>query len=150
MMGKSAHGVAAWGAALVMLAAIAAPSLAQTPAKALRDQLVGHWRLVAVSVGDLEPYGPHPQGSMFLDAGGRYSVIVISDGGARSLAYFGPYTVDDAGNTVTMHIDASNRANAVGRDEKRLIMLNGDELILENQTPTRSLGSIKLTWQRAN
>ncbi len=98
-----------------------------------QDQLVGHWRLVSISIGDAQPYGANPQGSMFLDAGGHYSVIVVTGGGASSISYFGTYTVDDADGSMTMHIDASSRAGAAGRDEKRLVTLSGDELIVENR-----------------
>ena len=149
MVKMSARKRAAYLSSLVMLALVAAPAFAQTAANSLKEQLVGEWRLVSVDVGDAKPYGAHPQGAMFLDAGGRYSVIVISDGGARSVAYFGAYTVNDADKTVSMHIEASNRANAVGRDEKRVATVDGDSLTLENQTPARSLGMIKLTWRRA-
>ncbi len=150
MMRKNARGVAACLSSLVLLAAIAAPSFAQTQAKSLEEQLVGHWRLVSNSVGDAQPYGVHPQGSMFLDAGGDYSIIVVSDGGARSISYFGAYTLDAADSTMTMHIDASSRAGAAGRDEKRVVAVSGDELTVENRQPARSLGSIKMTWRRAN
>lgn len=150
MMRKNARGVAACLSSLVLLAAIAAPSFAQTQAKSLEEQLVGHWRLVSISVGDAQPYGVHPQGSMFLDAGGDYSIIVVSDGGARSISYFGAYTLDAADSTMTMHIDASSRAGAAGRDEKRVVAVSGDELTVENCQPARSLGSIKMTWRRAN
>lgn len=149
-MRKNARGVAACLASLALLAAVAAPSFAQTPAKPLKDQLAGHWRLVSISIGDAQPYWPHPQGSMFFDAGGDYSVIVVSDGGARSISYFGAYTANDADGTLTMHIDASSHAGAAGRDEKRLVTVSGDQLTVENRQAAGSPGSIKLTWQRAN
>ena len=80
------------------LAWLAVPAAAQTPAKSLKEQIIGHWQLVSVTVNDTTPYGANPQGSMFLDAGGHISVIVISAGGARNTSYFGTYTVDDAAN----------------------------------------------------
>ncbi len=150
MMRNIARGVVACVSAFVLLASIAAPSFAQTPAKSLMDQLVGHWRLVSVSIGDAQPYGANPQGSMFLDAGGHYSVIVITGGGASSISYFGTYTVDDADASMTMHVAASSHAGAAGRDEKRRVAFSGNELIVENQNPAHSLGSIKLTWMRAD
>ena len=75
---------------------------------------------------------------------------MVSDGGARSISYFGAYTLDAADSTMTMHIDASSRAGAAGRDEKRVVAVSGDELTVENRQPARSLGSIKMTWRRAN
>jgi hypothetical protein len=133
------------------LAPITTTSVAQTPAKSLKDQLVGHWQLVSVTIGNRTPYGPDPQGSLFFDATGHYSLIVISTGNARNVAYFGTYTVNDADNSIVMHIDASSSSlSAAGRDEKRLVTLSGDELIVANQTPSGSPGAIKLTWKQAN
>jgi len=130
----------------------AAP-LAQTPGKSLQDALVGHWQLVSVTANERTPYGAKPQGSLFFDAGGHFSIIVISDGDARSVAYFGAYTVSDADKSMSLHIEDSTGGgspNAAGRDLKRLVVLNGDELTIQNQTPAGAPGNIKLTWKRAN
>lgn len=134
------------------LAWLAVPAAAQTPAKSLKEQLIGHWQLVSVTVNDTTPYGANPQGSMFLDAGGHISVIVISAGGARNASYFGTYTVDDARKSMTIHIDGSsgNNGNANGRDVKRLLALKGDELTVANETPAGAAGPIKLTWKQSN
>jgi len=146
-----ARGVVGCLSSLVVLASISTPSFAQASSKSqLTAQLIGHWRLVSISIGATQPYGADPRGSMFLDAGGHYSVIVVTDGGARSISYFGAYTVDDADAMMTLHIDASSRAGAAGRDEKRRVTFNGDELIVQNQAPAGSLGAVKVTWTRAN
>jgi hypothetical protein len=138
---------------ILALASIATSSSAQTPAKSLKDQLVGHWQLVSVAINDRTPYAADPQGSMFLDASGHYSVIVISVGEARSISYFGTYTVNDADKSMTMHVDASSGGSGVkaaGRDEKRLITFSGDHLIVANQTPSGAPGPVKVTWKEAN
>lgn len=151
-MNTKAHGIVACVASFVFLAltSIGATSSAQTPAKSLKDQLVGHWQLVSVSINRSSPYGANPQGSMFLDAGGHYSVIVITAGRARNVSYFGTYTVDDTDSSVTMHIDGSSNANAVGRDEKRFVSFSGDELVVANQKSAGPIGGVKLTWKQAN
>ncbi len=92
-----------------------------------------------MSLGGTTPYGDSPKGSMFIDAGGNYSVIVISDGKAKDISYFGTYTVDDANKMLTLHIDASSQSRADGRDLKRAISFNGDELVR---------GTVKLTWKK--
>lgn len=115
---------------------------------ALQSKLVGHWRLLSVDVSGNAPYGAKPQGSMFLDAAGRYSVIVISDGGARSLAYFGTYKADAAANTIVFHIDNATQAAAVGRDEKRLVSFKGDELV-QQSLPAPGRPVLKVTWKRS-
>jgi Lipocalin-like domain len=149
-MKGTGRGVAGSGLLGLLVASIAAASFAQAPARPLREQLVGHWQLVSVTVNSTPPYGANPEGSMFLDEGGHYSVIVITDGSARSVAYFGTYTVDDADSSLTMHVESSNFANAAGRDEKRFVAFSGDELILTNQRSGGPIGPVKLTWKRAN
>lgn len=148
---KSRGAVAAVASLMLLaLATIAATALAQTPGKSLKEQLVGHWRLVSVSINDASPYGANPEGSMFLDAAGHYSVIVITGGNARNVSYFGTYTTNDADNSMMIHIEASSNPNAAGRDEKRFITFSGDELIMANRSPGGPAGGLKLTWKQAN
>lgn len=148
----AAHGVAVL-AAFILLALTAAPVVAQAPAKSLRNELIGHWQLVSVTAGNRTPYGANPTGTMFLDATGHFAVIIISTGNARNISYFGTYTVDDTAKRITIHIQGSSGGlgiNAAGRDETRLIRLNGDELISQNTTPSGDPGDIILTWKQAN
>ena len=128
-------------------------SHAQAPAKSLKEALAGHWQLVSVTANERTPYGANPHGSMFLDAAGHFSIIVVSDGDARSVAYFGTYAVNEADKLMTLHLEESvggGSPNAAGRDLKRLLALNGDELTMQNQTPAGTPGNIKLTWKQAN
>ena len=74
-----------------------------------------------MAIGDEQPYGADPKGSMFFDAAGHYSVVVVGAAGAGAIAYFGEYTLDEPAGALTLHVDASNRAGAAGRDEKRLV-----------------------------
>jgi Lipocalin-like domain len=131
------------------IASFASTALAQSPAKSLKDQLIGHWQLVAVSVNDQSPYGANAKGSMFLDAGGHYSVVVVTAGDAKSIAYFGNYTVSDADHLVTFHVEASSRASGAEKDQTRVASLSGDELTLTSQKPG-PIGGVKLTWKLAN
>jgi hypothetical protein len=148
-MNITARSVAVCAAAsLVLVSIAAAPAMAQT--KSLNDQLSGHWRLVSVNVNETAPYGAKPQGCMFFDAAGHYSVIVITSGGARSIGYFGTYTVDEVDHVMTMHIEASTHASAAGTDLKRLLTFNGDELTVASAQPRGVLGGVKATWRRAD
>jgi hypothetical protein len=133
----------------LFIASLASTSFAQSPAKSLRDQLIGHWQLVSVSINGQSPYGANAKGSMFLDAGGHYSVVVVTSGDARSTAYFGSYTVSDADHLVTFHVDASSRASGAERDQTRLASLSGDELTLASQRPG-PIGGVQLKWKLAN
>lgn len=114
----------------------------------LKDQLVGQWQLVSVGINDGTPYGDTPSGSMMLDAAGHYSIIVLSGGDARNIAYYGTYTVDEASKTVTMHVTGSTRAKADGRDQKHTMTVNGDQLV-DERTIGRN-GSVKITWKRTS
>jgi hypothetical protein len=139
---------------LVSLAMIAPTTacLAQTLGKSLKEALIGHWQLISVTANDRTPYGTDPHGSMFIDAAGHFSIIVISNGGARSVAYYGTYTVNDADKLMTLHLEDSvggGTPNAAGRDLKRLVVLNGDEMTIQNERQDGTPGTIKLTWKRA-
>jgi hypothetical protein len=142
------------GACVLLLLGLAlmSPASAQSAAKPLKDQIVGHWQLVSVTVNDGTPYGTAPQGSMFLDAAGHLSIIVISDGGARNIAYFGTYTLDDADNTMNVRIEGSSggAGNASGRTFKWSVLVQGNELVIANQTPAGAPGKLKQTWKQAN
>lgn len=137
---------------LLLGLALMSPLPAQSAAKPLKEQLVGHWQLVSVTIGERTPYGAAPQGSMFLDAGGHVSVIVISDGGARNISYFGTYTVDNAAKSMIIHVDGSSggNGNASGRSFKRSVQLKGKELVLANDAPKSAPGVVKQTWKKAN
>lgn len=90
---------------------------------------------------------------MFLDPGGHFAVIVVSNGKARGVAYFGTYTINEANKTMTMHIDANvggGGIDAAGRDETRHIELSGNDLILQNETPSGAPGKLALTWKKAD
>jgi len=145
-MNIKVRGFAAFVSSLIMLtlASIGATSFAQAPAKSIKDQLVGHWQLVSVSMNNTQPYGNNPQGVMFLDAEGHFSTIVLSAGDAKNISYFGTYIFDDADNTMTIHIDGTSRGNAEGHNQKRIVSLSGDQLTLA--TPS---GTVKLTWKRS-
>jgi hypothetical protein len=136
--------------AIVALALVAASPVAVALAQGspLKDQLVGQWQLVSIGINNAAPYGDSPTGSMLLDAAGHYSIIVVSNGGARNISYYGTYTVDEANKSMTMHITGGTRANAAGRDQTRQVTVDGDQLI--EQTPAGRKSSIKMTWKRAN
>lgn len=138
---------------LLILAMMFLASRSSAQEKSLKEALIGHWQLVSVSVNGRSPYGADPHGSMFLDAAGHFSVIVVSDGNARSLAYFGTYTINDADKSMALHIEDSaggGTPNAAGRELKRLFTLNGDQLSVQNELATGGPGAVTVTWKRAN
>lgn len=126
-------------------------------------ELVGTWSFVAVNVIDgekkFEPFGPNVRGLLVLD-GKRFSIIVMRDQLPKistnnrmtataqenqsivqgSLAYFGSYTVDEAGKAIAMKVDASSYPNWTGTEQKRMYQLSGNDLVLTN--PAGSVGGI--------
>jgi hypothetical protein len=74
---------------------------------------------------------------------------VISAGNAKSISYFGTYTVSDADGSMTLHIDGSSRANAAGQTQRRIITFSGDELIQDTPPSVGPKGTIKVTWKRS-
>jgi hypothetical protein len=135
-------------APLVATLLFAGAAAAQTPS--LASRLVGHWSLASVAIGDQKPYGADPKGSMFFDASGHYAVIVAGAGGAGAIAYFGEYTLDETAGVLSLHVDAGNRGGAAGRDERRLVQLDGDALTLRSAHASQGLGGVTLVWQRAD
>jgi hypothetical protein len=140
--------IARTGASLLVGLLLASSAFAQTPT--LASRLVGHWSLVSVAIGGQQTYGAAPQGSMFFDAAGHYSVVIAGAGRAGALAYFGEYKVDEAASAVTLHIDAGSRPSATGRDERRIAALAGDQLTLSNDGSSHGLGTVALVWKRAD
>ena len=137
--------IAAMLSALMIVAGFLTAAVhAQEPAKPLKEQLIGSWQLVGVQLNHTEAYGKNPQGFMSIDAGGHIAVIVLSNGQARNISYFGTYIVDDADGSMTLHINGSSAPNADGREIKRTIAFAGEELVMGN-----SKGTVKLTWKRA-
>jgi hypothetical protein len=159
-------------AAVVGLAFTTSSAIGQ---KALKEQLVGAWTLVAFDsfdgaggkVPNME--GSDLKGVLILTENGRLSVQMIAafpeiaskdrlkttpaeDKAVAHgvLSYFGTYTVNEADKTISYRIERSSFPNQVtGSDAKRVATLTGDELKLDN--PARTAGGRTVTvWRRAN
>ena len=133
---------------------------AQQLAGSVADGLVGTWRLVGVETkrpnGEvIYPfYGKHPEGLLIYDRSGCMSVQIVSDPKptvprtssregflaappAEKLtavdgyyAYFGTWTVDSSGSTVTHHIQQSLYPGERDQDGIRRLVLEGNRLTL--------------------
>ncbi len=157
---------------LLLWVSPASRAAAQQPP--LKDQLVGTWTLVLVdnvqSDGSrVQLYGPNPQGILFFDGAGHYALEILRSGRPRFAAndkskgtpeeyqaavqgtnsHFGTYAVDDAGHTITFHIDHASFPNWEGTDQKRSFTLSGDELIYTVPTPTTGgTATGEVRWKR--
>jgi hypothetical protein len=150
--------------------AVAAGSAAGAPkAKINKRQLVGTWVLVSntTTSPNARTFGPN-DGVAIFEANGRFSLSLVRsdlpkiasnnrDTGTPdenkaivqgSIAYFGTYSVSEADDTVTLHIERSSFPNWNGTDQKRLIIsLTPNEFKYTN--PAASVGgTAELAWKR--
>jgi Lipocalin-like domain len=144
------YAISACAGALIALSFLIASAVAQAPAKSLKDQLHGAWHLVSVTVGEAQPYGVNPMGLMYIGDDGSFSVVAIGEGTMQKIAYFGTYSVDDAGSAITFHVTASTSPTGAGRDHKWLVALDGDVMTENLASPTGGPGSVTVLWKRGS
>lgn len=143
-MRKLAYGIVA--------ASLLAPGLAM--AQALKDQIVGTWKLQSIynedKSGKRHLYGDKPVGMAMFDRAGNVMTFISKPdvpkfakanrlGGTDKeyretmqamVASFGTYTVE--GNTVSIRWIASSYPNRAGTTEKRTYKVSGDQLSSTN------------------
>lgn len=132
------------------------------PAEAVRQRLIGTWRLVAIDNSPLRPYrGEHPIGLLFYDRDGNMAVQIAPSrpraGFAGALptadealdaclgytAYFGTYSVDAARQVVVHHRDANLNPGATGDYVRRYRFLSERQVVL---MPVEN--DVGLRWER--
>jgi hypothetical protein len=157
------------------------PSGAFAQQKSIKDQLVGAWTLLLVDGIDAEGthkplYGPNPDGSMIFTSNGRYAVEVLRtinrprfasnnrDTGTAeenkaavqgALAYFGTYTVDEAGKMLFQRIEGSTFPNQEGTRQGFKIVEITDE-VMTNDLPVaqssipgaNGIKTIEVIWKK--
>jgi len=147
--------------------------------EAVADQLVGAWRLVSLETvrpnGEVvyPYYGKHPEGLLVYDRSGWMSVQIVSDPKpevprtdsrqaflaappAQKLAavdgfyaYYGTWTVDSPGATVTHHVRQSLLPGERGEEAVRQLTIVGNKLTLVAKA--HEMGEDRkrrLTWER--
>jgi Lipocalin-like domain len=144
--------------AVTVLALAAFPAGAEEP-KSLKDQLDGT---------QTPNYGPNPNGILMFDGNGHYALVIArsnlpkfksnnrTQGTADenkavvggTLAHFGTYAVDEAGHTLTLHIQGSTYPNWDQTLQKRqFAVLSPEDLKWETQDASGG-GSALLYWKR--
>ena len=161
-------------AALTMLALLLVPLTGDAVAqqKLLKEQLVGTWTLVSVvntrpDGTKFDPFSGKATGVLMSDSTGHFSWQIIRsdipklasnnrlEGTADEFkavaqginSYFGTYSLDDSGKTLTQHIESSSFPNFNGTKRIWAIALTGDELTLASQAAA-SGGTNELKWKR--
>jgi len=152
----------------------ASDARAQQMMGALGQQIQGSWIIVSdVNEQDgkkTDVYGANPRGSMILTPDGRFSIIIMRaslpqfasnnrmKGTAElnqaivqgSLAFFGTYRVEsEKEKTVMLTIEGSTFPNYDGQVQKRIMIVNGNELMYINPTTTVGGGTSYVSWKRA-
>lgn len=142
--------------ALIVAVPVGSPALAQQ--KPIREQLIGTWKFsssidVRKNGRKVNRWGANPNGIFIFDASGHYAQMIMRSDtrafGAKTVASFGTYTVNEASKTIITHMEGSSIPSFIGSDEKRVILsLTADELKYHN--PMTSAGtSVVAVWKRA-
>ena len=165
----------------MFFAAVSLRSASQPGNTSPADRLIGAWRLVSVETirpnGEvIYPfYGKHPTGILIYDRSGIMSVQIVSDPKPSKpstdsrekflaapldekvtaidgyYAYFGTWTVDGTGSSVTHHIQQSLYPGERDENATRLVSFQGDQLILTAKS--HEMGEDhqrKLVWERVS
>lgn len=153
---------------------------AQQPNKAIANKLsqrdlVGIWALVSVDniypdSTRVHPYGEGPKGLLVFDEQGRYAIQILKAVRPKvvsgdknkctpeeyvalvqgSNAHFGQYTVDQAANTITFHIEHASFPNWEGTQQQRSCTYTGRELkYVVTQTTQGGVSVVaEVAWRR--
>lgn len=111
-----------------------------------RSDLVGRWRLQSYTTGIDFPMGRDAVGVLQYSDDGKVSVHIMGEG---YFAYYGDYTVDEAGSTVTHHLELCSDPKLAGVSNLRHARLDGARLTLTGsmrfEEQTRE---IRVVWKR--
>lgn len=159
-----------WIGIAVLSLLMIAPGTAQQ--SRLADQLIGSWTLVSIT-GErdgrrTEPWGANPQGTLVLNANGRFAQIqmrsdrpnFVSNNRTQgtpeeykatavgALTYYGTFSINEAERVLNFKIEASSFPNFNGTANRRAFTLTGDELVTTNPASASGGSAISLTWRR--
>lgn len=161
-IGKSTLPLLACVAMLLML-------LVQAAAQSLKEQIVGTWTVVSVTLEEggtkREPFGPNPVGSFIFAPDGHFAANIIRPDRPKfasnnrvtgtpeenqaavqgNISVFGTYTVNEADRSVDQHIIGSSFPNWDNTNQKRIAEINGDQMKWTNPTPAIRSGSAAVT-----
>lgn len=159
---------------LALTVGMASHGIAQQQTNSVEQQLVGTWFLVSDVATrpdgtPLEPFGDNPKGILMFDRMGHFSIQYSGDARRKvasndrlrgtpeedkanakgTQAYYGTYSVDAAGRTLTFHVERNSFPNWDNTDLKRTITLAGDELKWSIPRISTGGGTAVNVWKRA-
>lgn len=141
-------------------------------AESLREQLVGTWELVSLTVnqGDrkIDLFGTAPRGIQVMTADGHFVNVITRESlplyaganrmqgtpeeymaiGQGSNALFGTWEVDEAAGIVTFNVDVSTFPNWEGEKQRRQFTIEGDTWRYVNPMTAIGPGSVDVVWTR--
>jgi len=149
-------------AAVCILIAAVTPGFTQTGGKeAVRDKLVGSWRLLWVEeqlADGTMKRSTDRVGTIVYTRDGHMSVQIMLPEGqdapgsnpvkydqAHYEAYYGPYEVDEAAHTVTHHVEGALVRSLIGKNLTRVYRFEGKQLILKSSRPDEHW---TIAWER--
>src|SRR3954447_1462263 len=160
--------IAASGLAIV----VSSEAIAQQ--KPMKDQLVGTWSLVsydsiAADGTKKAVFGAGPKGYLMLDAGGRYTYILVDMSRAKwkgtdrtqttveeyaaaakgLVAQFGTWSADEASKTFIRKVEGALNPGLPGVEQKLTLGLSADELTLADSTSQVTGGRTEQRYRRA-
>lgn len=148
------HGITA-AAIIAMTGSIAS----QAQQKSTKELIAGNWTLVIADNvsregSNVPGFGPLPKGSARFGADGHYSFEVSTSSGSQpAVSASGTYTLDDAGETLTLKVEESSLANWRGTTQMGTVkFISGDHLGWTNSvplTPSVDFSGTDLIWARA-
>jgi hypothetical protein len=159
--------------AIALISVLALPNSSIAEGKSLKDQLIGTWIYVSLTVKREDGSSRAPpslQGALTYTADGRFHYITTrtdlpkyaSNDSSRpsvdeamaiasgSVAYTGTYTVDESTKTIHANVETSTFPNLVGDPNQRRIItsITGDQLNFTNPRTPAGV-TLEFVWKRA-
>ncbi len=122
----------------------------------LKERIVGAWSFVTSintrkDGSNFDRWGPNPSGMLIFESTGHYSQMITSLDrifGAKTVAAFGQYTIDEATKTIVTKVAGSTTFKAVGTTQHRIVLsLTDDELRYVNPETTTG-NRAEVIWKR--
>lgn len=147
-------------------------TLAAADDEGAAERIAGTWKLVSLVVDRgherISVFGKEPRGIQIMHQNGRFAVITTrstlpryasgnrmkgTDEEYRAIgqgtnAAYGTYTIDEADQSITFHIEVSTFPNWEGQSQRRAFTINGDEWRYVNPSPAVGDGSVEVVWRR--
>lgn len=150
------------------------PGSAVSQQKSLKDQLVGTWHAVSLTLTrtdgkKIQPFTEKIKGVLIFTADGHSALLNTSPGVPKiasnnridvtaeeaqaayrgSYGYYGTYTVNDADKSFTISVLGSSFPNEVGTSTRRVVTsISADELKFTNPAGAGG-GAVEAIWRRA-